>query len=395
MVENNCGAPNFDLHAFVPKIDDVVLSRCKQLYKLIGVSSKKKHTFYSHLLSLDLHRLPYLGHVIFKGDSKGACSLLLNHYAFSGLLNSAITTCTLVQSNMGAHSGDGRAIIVFDDMAPDEHETLYLTVEAPLDKPGLTELTTSCWIKRSDQGNRIQERLVLSPTLPKSGIAVSNNSAIAAIFLTKNDRFSLLKDTEFSEFIKKMCIAETLIQSVWPEFFTLIKQFISVIIPAEVKSETRKRIIRYGASRKDFPGAIFMNDYHRQEISIAELCENLIHETVHNLLFLMEEVEAWFNHSTIEQLIHSEMQSPWSSRKLPVYSFFHSIIVFRVVAQWSDLCQKENIFHEDKLSVDYISQRYAQLTKGFSNAKKILRNEPVDKYLNINGRSMLHTALAG
>jgi len=333
--------------------------------------------------------------MIFKGDSSEACSLLLNHSALLTLLETSATACTLIQSNAGVHSGDGRIRVLFKGKLPVEQETFCLTLDTPLKRPGPEGLTVPCWIRQSAQGNALQEVLVLSPKLPLSSISVSNSCAVAAMFLKSDERFSLLKDKDLPIFIEKMCRAEMVIYSVWPEFFILLKQFISTVIPAEVKPEIRNRVVRYGASRKDLPGAIFMNDYHRQEISLAELCENLIHETVHNLLFFMEEAGAWFKYETVEQLVQSEIPSPWSSRRLPIYSFFHAIIVFRVIAQWSDRCQKSNIFSGDDSSNEYIYQRPFQLNEGFSKAKKILLNEPIDEYLNATGKSMLQLALAG
>ena len=122
------------------------------------------------------------------------------------------------------------------------------------------------------------------------------------------------------------------------------------------------RTIRHGSSFPSFPGVILMNDYHTKKITVAETAENIVHETVHNMLFNMEFIAPWYDDKQTEMMSET-VPSLWSTRRLPFYSFFHSLIVFSSIVEWLEKVDLngEASAHEKR----YLTSTGAKVRHGF------------------------------
>ncbi len=196
-------------------------------------------------------------------------------------------------------------------------------------------------------------------------VVLDRASPVAVGLLSQKRGFVFLRDHLLSALAAKLALALSFLTHIWPTLSEVFADYITVIVPTETDPEHRTRVVRHGASSQWYPGAIFMNDYHRPEISVAELAENLVHEFTHNYLFNLEELHSWYLTERADEVATRTVPSLWSDRRLPFYSFFHSLLVFSMVHDWTIQAVGEWPA-DDCGSQDYLEAREKRLVQGFA-----------------------------
>lgn len=198
------------------------------------------------------------------------------------------------------------------------------------------------------------------------GLVLDRSSPLAKGVFSQKRGFVPLDDGNLDLLAAKLEHALQRIAHLDPALHAAFHEHVQTLVPSETDPATRTRVVRHGASSPLFPGVIFMNDYHRPEISSAELAENLVHEFCHTYLFALEEFGPWYADELDEELRELTVDSPWSTRTLPYYSFFHSLVVFATVGAWTEAALGA---HWDSASAGFLSQRLGTLRQGFAKVE--------------------------
>lgn len=207
-------------------------------------------------------------------------------------------------------------------------------------------------------GGPFEWRVETSGLQLPGGLVLDRESPVSDALLRDKRSFAALDQEHVEGFGSKLVEAIEVIAGTAPTLWQCMTRWLNIVVPAETVRRTR--VVRHGASHPMWPGAVLMNDYHRPEISLAELAENLVHEFVHNLLFALERLEPW---ARDDQRLDSETRSSlWSDRELSFYSFFHSLIVFGAVEDWTRVAMKEQW---PAASAEFLKRRPSELHAGF------------------------------
>lgn len=204
--------------------------------------------------------------------------------------------------------------------------------------------------------------VVKADMLPGFPLAAIYEGPVASHMLDVKSRFQMLRSGSRADAQQKIASALAQIEGVWPELLGKISEHIVLFVLAET-SEPRNRVVRHGSSAPDLPGVIFMNDYHCPEISLDDLAENIVHESVHNMLFSIEDLDAWYDQERADEL-DMEIGSVWSSRTLTFYSFFHSLIVFSTINSYIERVLASLSGRSEQAS--WLMERNSTLRMGFA-----------------------------
>lgn len=227
--------------------------------------------------------------------------------------------------------------------------------------PQFERLVDALWMHNSSSSTLLKEVKVewLSKKFRQS---IIRDGPVADGFFSTKRRFEPLSSEQISQFRVKVSSAIEIIEQTCPETSYLAQSILRVIVPGRTRSEYSSRVIRHGCSARQFWGAVFFNDYHLEQISVYEVAENIVHELIHNLLFLREEVAPWYEEKSQHCWIERIIPSLWSERELQAYSFFHSLFVFAVLFDWVTVLRQSGL----PGSNEYGERRSEEIAKGFS-----------------------------
>lgn len=92
-----------------------------------------------------------------------------------------------------------------------------------------------------------------------------------------------------------------------------------------------------------------------------KIIDAVVHETVHNMLFMIEECSAWMPSSKISLRVGHNVPSHWTGRKLDIRNYLHAICVWYSLYQFWKL-----MLAEKKFSEQFATERMSYIKKGFS-----------------------------
>ncbi len=130
--------------------------------------------------------------------------------------------------------------------------------------------------------------------------------------------------------------AITCVRAVSESAARVVMDFVKVIIPIKIRAG-------YGStSKRSFPGRVILRGIERA--SAAIVAEALIHEAIHQLMYVLE-YEGPF---VIEDL-SERVRSAWTGRPLLIDAFFHACFVWYGLAQFWALAGASGAFSSDEV----------------------------------------------
>jgi len=105
--------------------------------------------------------------------------------------------------------------------------------------------------------------------------------------------------------------------------FSFVTSYIDTIA---VRSEPGQPSVFHSSSFSRYIGLALLTNPHLKEVDLAKLTDVLVHEAIHSMLFMIEEMGSPFVRSW--DSIDITLVSPWSGRSLGLHSYVHACIVW-------------------------------------------------------------------
>jgi HEXXH motif-containing protein len=137
----------------------------------------------------------------------------------------------------------------------------------------------------------------------------------------------------------------------------LVKEFIKVIIPYKVAQG------HGSTSQPRFPGRVLLRGV--EESDTASLAGSLIHEAIHQLLYVLE-YEGKFLVDDAEAKANARVTSLWSGRSLELHSFFHACFVWYGLASFWGRAQSTGVFEASS-----VQRELTRCLSGFRNQNPV------------------------
>ena len=142
---------------------------------------------------------------------------------------------------------------------------------------------------------------------------------------------------------------------------TLIEQMTKMII---VKRQTTKEEVAtkfWSATHSHFIGKILL--VNTEEGSDEDIIDGLVHEAIHSLLYIIEELHPWMPAEKVSEAIGNEICSPWTNNLLPLRAFLHALFVwYGLFNLWRFALENQLYRAEDaQQRMEKIKQGYAQV----------------------------------
>ncbi len=303
--------------------------------------------------------LPLLRRALVRDDAPGAVAAVLNQRAVDDL-RAHRPAVWLLRDGSG-WSGDATTRVTLDSMRGNPLAAAFV------EDRGSGPVVRAVGVNGQTACVPLTEALWTNPLMLDAGgapIALDLQSPIAREIIASKSAFSLLDDACGRVLHEKLAAALALLGTTWPKLFRSVGASVSLIVASTTTARSGTTALRYGASTASFPGVIFMNDYHCPQISLEEVAENVVHETIHNMIVDQELIEPWYAEGAGEQITVARYPSPWSDRVLSFYSLFHSLFVFTAIGEWLGRVQESRDASESARA--YARERLADLGPRFA-----------------------------
>ena len=137
------------------------------------------------------------------------------------------------------------------------------------------------------------------------------------------------------------------------------------------KHETLSPYFNSGSSSA-YLGRIVLENPQLTNVTVVDLTEALIHETIHSLLYSIELEEPFILDTSIEPKFR--VCSPWTGNELPLHSYLHACLIWFGLAHFWKLALKTNAFPKKML--------YVKISKSILGFKKSSLLDPLSSVLS-------------
>jgi hypothetical protein len=189
------------------------------------------------------------------------------------------------------------------------------------------ELPESLWTARGDRwlDRRAPQRWTCSGVkLGDTGIAVD----LASSFQFPDDEFGVAETAphnsmELEIAIPKVLAAIKALRDACPPALALVTSVVEVLA---LRRETANATTFYSSTFPGCPGLVRLTNAHLPETSTRLIVEGLVHEAIHCMLHIHEELEEPFVRE--EEHSHAKVTSPWTGAPIRLQSYIHACAVW-------------------------------------------------------------------
>ena len=128
---------------------------------------------------------------------------------------------------------------------------------------------------------------------------------------------------EYAFAVKKVTQGLDALADVSPCALELVVSLIEVLA---LRREEPESPDFYSSTFPGCPGLVRFTNTHRDETDLYELIEGLVHESIHCLLHVYEEIQGPFVRKQDDS--HRKVQSPWSGTTIRLQSYVHACAVW-------------------------------------------------------------------
>ena len=190
-----------------------------------------------------------------------------------------------------------------------------------------TELPESRWTAR---GDRFLDRstpegwTVPGATLGDTGISINQTSPCEF----PDDEFGIpvteLHDHQELELVlARLLDAVTALRRARPAALTLVTTFTEVLA---LRREPARTVLLHSSTFSGYPGLVRLTNGHLPGVNTAALVESLVHEAIHCILHVHEEVVEPFVRTP--EANHTKLTSPWTGATIRLQSYVHACAVW-------------------------------------------------------------------
>jgi hypothetical protein len=189
------------------------------------------------------------------------------------------------------------------------------------------ELPESLWTARGDRwlDLRAPERWAFSTVkLGDTGIALD----VASSFPFPDDEFGIAEtaphnSVELEIAIRKVLAAIEALRDACPPALALVSSVVEVLA---LRRETANATAFYSSTFPGCPGLVRLTNTHLPETGTRLIVEALVHEAIHCILHIHEELEEPFVRK--EEHSHAKITSPWTGAPIRLQSYIHACAVW-------------------------------------------------------------------
>ena len=180
------------------------------------------------------------------------------------------------------------------------------------------------------------------------------------------------------------------IKRVNPIVQQFIRDFVAVMMFKKFTGPDENRVLLFSATDGAFISRVIFGNV--DEYCDEELIDAIVHESIHGLLFMIDELDSWMPKVDVSDEIGRIIVSPWTGNMLTLRNVLQAVFV------WYGLYNFWRI-HEDFSDSPFISNRLNKIRKGFENLDisvygKEVPRKTVDAIANARQRVLNDTPLS-
>lgn len=152
---------------------------------------------------------------------------------------------------------------------------------------------------------------------------------------------------------------------------TLIMRMTRMIIVKKQLDKDTKEAKFWSATHSNYIGKILL--VNPDVASPEDIIDGLVHEAVHSLLYIIEELNPWMPSEEISVKIGNQICSPWTNNMLPLRAFLHALFVWYSLFNLWVYARENNLYDQAdvKKRIKHIRAGYAEIN---------IRRDIIDAY---------------
>jgi len=158
-----------------------------------------------------------------------------------------------------------------------------------------------------------------------------------------SERYGTYSAEEIALVVSKLRDAYKRVEKVSATAAQLIREFAKVLIPLKIPNGSGS------TSQPRFPGRVLLSGV--ENASPAKIASALVHESMHQLLYVLELVGEFVVPST-EHEEKPLVKSLWSGRDLSLHSFIHACFIWYGLVRFWTLPRASEVFEESDLQIE-------------------------------------------